>query len=277
MPAPKISVIVCSIDAMKFARVSECYEHLLTDYPHEIIGIHDARSLAEGYNCGIKRASGDILIFSHDDILILDPGFAKKITARLQTFDILGFVGTSRLITATWFGAAPPHIHGVISHGKPGQTHLSLNVYGVSDWPTTSGIQAIDGFCMVATRETAQTVGFDATTFDGFHLYDLDFSFSAYLAGRRLGVCCDIPIIHESSGNFADQHLHYAERFIHKYIDRLGQTDASAISGESPGRGIRLQDHHALLRSWQPDLLKRATIAMRRDRRNTAPPQSDHP
>lgn len=277
MPTTKISVIVCSIDAMKFARVSECYKHLLTGYSNEIIGIHDATSLAEGYNRGIDRASGDILIFSHDAILILDPNFAAKIIDRLRSYDVLGFVGTSRLITATWFGAGQPHIHGVVSHGKPEKPYLSLDVYGVSDWPTTSGIQAIDGFCMVATREAAKAVGFDAATFDGFHLYDLDFSFSAYLAGRKLGVCCDIPMIHESSGNFADQHLHYAERFIYKYIDHLGQTDASTISGESPGREIRLQDHHALLRSWQPDLLKRATIAMQRDSRNTAPEQSDHP
>ena len=40
------SVIICSIDALKFAQVSACYEQLLDGFPHEIIGIHDARSLA---------------------------------------------------------------------------------------------------------------------------------------------------------------------------------------------------------------------------------------
>lgn len=266
MPAAKISIIVCSIDAMKFARVSECYEHILADHPHEIIGIHDATSLAEGYNRGIGHASGDILIFSHDDILILDPGFPEKITERLKIYDILGFAGTDKLVGATWFGATQAHTHGVVSHGKPGEKHLTLNVFGVSDWPIKGGIQAIDGLCMIATRETVQAVGFDAATFDGFHLYDLDFSFSAYLAGRKLGICYDIPIIHESSGNFSDQHRHYAERFLDKYKDYLGTTDANATSARSAWRTVRLLDHHALLRCWQPDLLKRATIAMQRDR-----------
>ena len=111
--SPRFSVIVCSIEALKFARICECYTHLLSGYPHEIIGIHDAASLAEAYNRGIAQASGDILIFSHDDLLILDPLFADKIVDRLHTFDLLGFAGTSKLITATWFGAGQPHLRSL--------------------------------------------------------------------------------------------------------------------------------------------------------------------
>ena len=99
--SPRFSVIVCSIEALKFAHIYECYTRLLSGYPHEIIGIHDATSLAEAYNRGISQSSGDILIFSHDDLLILDPLFADKIVDRLHTFDLLGFAGTSKLITAT--------------------------------------------------------------------------------------------------------------------------------------------------------------------------------
>lgn len=261
---PRFSVIVCSIEAIKFARIYQCYCHLLSGYPHEIIGIHDAASLAEAYNRGIAQSTGDILIFSHDDILILDPDFANKLVQRLENLDILGFVGTDQLITATWFGAGQPHLHGVVAHGKPGNPHLTLDVYGVHDWPVAKNIQAVDGFCMVATRSAAQAVGFDATTFDGFHLYDLDFSYSAYLAGYRLGVCCDIPIIHESAGNFGHQHLQYAERFVLKHVERLGHTPPEAIQGGSPGRGALFRDHNALLEAWQPGLLKRATLAMNR-------------
>lgn len=266
-PSVRFSVIICSIEAIKFARVSECYTHLLSSYPHEIIGIHDARSLAEAYNRGIARASGDILIFSHDDILILDPAFAEKIAQRMEEYDLLGFVGTDKLITATWFGAGQPHLHGVVAHGKPGAPQLSLNVYGVHHWPVAGNIQAMDGFCMVTTRATAQAVGFDAQTFDGFHLYDLDFSYSAFLAGHRLGICCDIPIIHESTGNFGHQHLHFAERFVWKHIAQIGQTAPESIIGEAPGRGARFPEHKALLRAWQADLLSRVTIAMNRSTR----------
>jgi len=261
---PRFSVILCSIEPLKFARISAGYTRLLAAYPHEIIGIHDAASLAEGYNRGMAQSTGDILIFSHDDILILDPGFADKLAQRLEHLDLLGFAGTDKLITATWFGAGQPHLHGVIAHAKPGDRHLSLNVYGVHDWPVAGNIQAIDGFCMVATRSTALAVGFDAATFDGFHLYDLDFSYSAYLAGYRLGACCDIPILYESSGNFGFSHLHYAERFVLKHVAELGHTDPKAIQGGFPGRVALFPDHQALLQAWQPALLQRATLAMNR-------------
>jgi glycosyltransferase involved in cell wall biosynthesis len=259
---PRFSVIICSIDVLKFARISECYDHLLAAYPHEIIGIHDATSLAEGYNRGMARSSGDILIFSHDDILLLDPDFAAKISERLKTYDILGFAGTDRLITATWYGAGPPWLHGAVANPK--KTFLNLSVFGVSDYPVIGNIQAIDGLLMIATRETAQAVGFDAATFDAFHLYDLDFSFSAWLMGKKLGVCCDIPVIHESAGNFGQTHLKYAERFVLKYQEQLGGTPPENIMGSVQGRAAAFQDHHALLRAWQPDVLKRATLAMRR-------------
>jgi len=46
---------------------------LLGDEPYEIVAVRDARSLAEGYNRGVARSSGDIVILSHDDIEFLDP------------------------------------------------------------------------------------------------------------------------------------------------------------------------------------------------------------
>ncbi len=48
----------------------------------------------------------------------------------------------------------------------------------------------------------AESVRFDAATFDGFHCYDVDFTFRAYLAGHRVAVACDIPLIHASGGSF---------------------------------------------------------------------------
>src|SRR5438445_13776871 len=64
---PTISVIICSNDAAEYAQVTANYASRLSGYPHEIIGIHDARSLSEGYNRGTRRAAGDLLGFSHDD------------------------------------------------------------------------------------------------------------------------------------------------------------------------------------------------------------------
>jgi len=66
-----ISVIICGIDAHKFAAGTGNYRSRLTGTPHEIIDTHDAGSLAEGYNRGARQARGDLLSFRHDDVEIL--------------------------------------------------------------------------------------------------------------------------------------------------------------------------------------------------------------
>jgi GT2 family glycosyltransferase len=242
------------MDALKFAQASMNYERLLAGYPHEIIGIHDATSLAEGYNRGMARAGGDILIFSHDDVLILDTGFAAKTSARLQDHDLLGFCGTDLLLGPGWVGAGPPHLVGAVAHVQ--ERALLLTVYGIADWPVAGNIQALDGFCLMTTRVAARATGFDADAFDGFHLYDLDFSFAAHLAGYRLGVCCDMPLIHASTGNFrAPQFARAAQRFARKYAAHL--PDIPVYDG-SKGKATLFQDYHAVVNTWTEDILKRA-------------------
>jgi hypothetical protein len=258
---PRFSIIICSIDAWKFAEASQCYERLLSGWPHEIIGIHDAASLAEGYNRGMARASGDILVFSHDDILIIDANFAAKISERLQTYAILGFAGADRLITSIWFGAGVPHLHGVLAH--PREDHFNLSIFGISHWPVAGGIEAIDGMCMIARREAVEAIGFDAATFDGFHLYDLDFSFAAHRAGYEIGVCCDIPFFHASTGSYNHRHQKYTERFIAKYPE-LKATPPERSQREIGGRAALFRDYRAVLAAWRPEVLQRAGVVIRR-------------
>ncbi|MDR2624728.1 MAG: glycosyltransferase family protein, partial [Zoogloeaceae bacterium] len=187
-------------------------------------------------------------------VLILDADFAAKISARLKSYDLLGFCGTDRLLAAGWIAAGRPHIFGAIAHVH--EHSLQLEAYGVGDWPVTGNIQALDGLCLMATREAALATKFDADTFDGFHLYDLDFSFSAHLAGYRLGVCCDIAVIHTSGGNFgAAQFAHYARRFKQKYAACLPPD----VRSKTRGKAAQFRDHYAILDAWKEDILRRAT------------------
>ncbi|MFV5213331.1 glycosyltransferase [Azonexus caeni] len=260
---PRISVIICSIDAGKFAQASQGYRQLLAEFPHEIIGIHDARSLAEGYNRGMQRATGDIFIFSHDDILILDRQFARKIVARLEEYDLLGFAGADRIIDGAWAMVDLPYLHGAIAHAPPGRQLLTLTLFGAQQWPVAANIKAIDGLCMIARRDVALNVGFDADTFDGFHLYDIDFSFSAHRAGYRVGVCCDIPLIHYSEGSFDAEQERFSRRFVEKHADHL---DSAAYARDSTRKllAASFSDPEALKRTWCEETFRRSTIAMLR-------------
>jgi hypothetical protein len=262
---PFFSVVICSIDALKFTQASARYEQLLADFPHEIIGIHDARSLAGGYNRALRRARGEFMIFSHDDILILDQDFAQKINCRLRDFDILGFTGTRCVVSENWWQAGLSCSFGVVAHtyedGK-----LGLSIWNIDPWPVVGDIQGIDGLCIMARREVAEEIGFDEATFDGFHLYDLDFSFSAYRAGKKLGVCCDIPVIHGSVGSYGNEHTRYGRLFIEKHKDAL-PIDVPIV-GKSEGEAMLASDYRDVCAMWQEDIFRRSLIADQRKRKD---------
>jgi len=57
--------------------------------------------------------------------------------------------------------------------------------------------------------------------FDGFHLYDLDFTFRAYLNDLTLAVCRDLALIHQSLGTPDGEWQRYRERFETKPRARL--------------------------------------------------------
>lgn len=216
----RISLVICSIRPEKFDAVCANYRTLLAGVPHEIIGIHDARSLCEGYNRGIRRASGEIIVLSHDDVVIVNPDFAARLLAHLSSHDLIGAAGTTRLTSGNWIDAGWPHLHGQIASNihQPGK--LVVTAYQIRG-ATVPGAQALDGAFLALRREAFERVQFDERTFDGWHLYDLDFAFSAHLAGLRTAVCNDLCLIHNSIGAYHDRWEHYVQRFLHKHGARL--------------------------------------------------------
>lgn len=215
-----ISVIICSIDHAKFTRVTKNYTELLQGEAFEIIGIHDARSLCEGYNRGIKQSSGSILIFSHDDIEILSRDFVTKLKNYMSQYDVIGVAGTTCLIDGTWTAALYPHLHGQVAHWNLATNEYAVSVYGVRS-RAIENIQALDGLFFAAKRTVTDKIRFDDVLFDGFHFYDLDFTFSAYLSGYKLAVCNDIVIAHASEGPGGPEWAKYRMLFLNKFRAQL--------------------------------------------------------
>jgi hypothetical protein len=212
--APAVSVIICSITPAKFDRVSANYAAVFGGLAHEIIGIHDARSLAEGYNRGVRKAHGDILVFSHDDIEIVSPDFAAKLVNRLSESDLLGIAGTDHICGGSWIDAGWPHIYGQI--GVPRPDGITATTY-LMDGASAAPMQALDGAMFACRRAVVENTTFDESTFDGWHLYDMDFTYSAARAGFRVSVENDLLIVHQSTGNFGESWRGYARSFMAKY------------------------------------------------------------
>jgi GT2 family glycosyltransferase len=260
-----ISIVICSIDEAKLTRVARNYASLLRGEEFEIIGIRDAKSLCEGYSRGFSASKGGTLVFSHDDIEILSPDLAGALRRALQDHDMVGVAGTSAMMSARWLAAGQPHIHGLIvyppgavQNGSERNQGYLINVFGAAT-PIVGGIQGLDGVFIAARRELVERVGFDQQTFDGFHGYDADFSFSAYLGGFRLAVSAEIVIAHQSTGTFDAAWSKYSERFIAKHRARLFAGPAGPIRGF----GAQQPTAQDVLRYCAPERIAQMTANIR--------------
>jgi len=223
-----ISAVVCSIDPQKAERIRAHYQTLFSGRRFEIVQIDDAGSLSDGYNRGFAQTSGDVVIFSHDDIEIISRDFPARLFQHLATHDIVGVAGTSRLVGANWNSAGWPCVHGCVAHRQRDREGFFFHCFGP---PPSAPVEAIDGLFIAAKREVCESIPFDAATFDGFHLYDLDFSYRAFLAGFRIAVAWDIPLIHASSGRLDAAWQKYAQRFLTKHSgDKIVQLTPPAVS-----------------------------------------------
>jgi hypothetical protein len=208
------------VDPEKQKFIQRHYAELLRDQHHEVILIPDACSLAEGYNRGIERSRGDIVVFSHDDVEIVNPDFAARLCYRMRSCDVAGVAGTDHLDRPAWHAMGWPHVHGLCASIGDRVTTTIYDLPGGHRAP----IQALDGLFLAVNRSVLDSIRFDEETFTGFHLYDLDFTYGAYLQGFRLDICSDMGIIHASSGDYGGQEWPvFAAAFKQKYAGRLAQ------------------------------------------------------
>ena len=213
--APSVSVVIPSITPEKFARAAESFHHALANVDHEIIGIHDARSMCEACNRGARQGRGEVVVFAHDDVEPVAPDFAARLLDRLEAFDVVGVAGTSRIVGPAWVAAGPPHVHGQVGYRAAGD-RIEVVAFGL-DEPVRGGVQALDGCFMAARRHVLAEVPFDERSFPGWHLYDVDFSLSAWLAGFGVAVCADLLLIHQSRGRYDAPWQQAANAFVAKH------------------------------------------------------------
>jgi hypothetical protein len=212
-----VSILVCSIHADRLERMQRSFAATLGGREHEFIVIRDAKSLCEGYGRALANARHDIVVFSHDDVELISPDPFDALERALAEYDVVGIVG-SRLLNgpgALWAGQ--PHLRGFVAYPPrhPGGPHRAT-LYSL-ETGVMGGMESLDGLLMAARRTAALRVGFDAATFDGFHCYDIDFTYRAKLAGLRVAVTTEVMALHASEGSFDEKWREYARRFQAKF------------------------------------------------------------
>lgn len=256
MARPFVTLVVCSIDRSKYDRCVASYRKLFAPDDLEIIGIHDAASLASAYNWAAKRARGELILFSHDDVEVVSRDLGPALRRALAELDVIGIAGTSRVVDAYWPRAGLPHLHGWMA--SPSPDGFTINVYGVGAAITT-GLEALDGVFFAATPDALRQVRFDEATFDGFHGYDIDFTFRAHRAGLRVGTCAEIALIHASSGGFDAVWVRYAEKFGAKHRNVLA---GRAGARSWPVAAIKVATKDDIVRAFPLEKLKAITAQL---------------
>ncbi len=240
-----VTIVLCSIDDAKHDRAVALYRRLFADVAHEIVSVRDARSLAEAYNRAIARSTGEIVLLSHDDIDVLAPDFAARLSRQLREFDAVGIVGSARMDGPAVGWSGHPHLRGWITHHAPGDAAWSVDV--LDPRGASGDIVVLDGVLLAARREAFTAVPFDAGTFDGFHLYDIDWSYRAARAGFRLGVAGELLVVHASRGGYDAAWQSYADRFCAKHNAGRTPPKPSSFFGVALDDADQVRAFYALL------------------------------
>jgi GT2 family glycosyltransferase len=257
MSRPFLTLVVCSADRARHDRCIAHYRQRLAGCDHEIVAIHDASSLASAYNWAARHARGELVVFSHDDVEIASEGLADALRRATESLDVVGVAGTSRVVDAYWPRAGHPWLHGFVA--APCPDGYTVSVYGV-DGAVTAGLEALDGLFLAATRDVLRRVPFDEATFDGFHGYDVDFTFRAHRAGFRVGTCAEIAAVHASQGGYGEAWTRYAARFAAKHRDALA---GRAAARSWPVAAIKVATKEEVARAFPVATLKAITAKLR--------------
>jgi hypothetical protein len=224
----RISAIVASIDPAKYAAVVSNLKERFSGHDLDVVGLHDAKSLAEAYNRGAAKARGDVLVFAHDDIELRTSDFAARLFAHLERYDGVGVAGASRITGPRWDHAGQRHIHGHVLHlPPPGKAGVLLMAAGFQR-PVCEDVKVLDGVFIAVHRRVWEAHKYDFRTYDGFHGYDLDFTRRASAAGARFAVPLDLTLLHRSTGRYGGDWRRYAQRF-------AGQAGVDADAPPAPG------------------------------------------
>jgi len=196
---------------------STCGVHNVEILPYENPGKY---SLNEVYNMGLEKATNDKVIFCHDDIKFDTKNWGRKMLKNFSKhpdFGIIGVAGTRYLSTTGRWWDDFSKMHGAVYHEKDGNRWLTR--YSKDTGINLMPVVLVDGLFFGVSKSKLVN-GFDENI-KGFHFYDVEFCFSNYLEGVKIGVCTNIRITHLSIGQTNDEWEKNRVVFADKYKDKL--------------------------------------------------------
>jgi glycosyltransferase involved in cell wall biosynthesis len=228
-----ISIIVCSRQPAEFdVHRRNVAKTIGTD--HEYVRIDNTSNtygICGAYNQGVSQAKGDILVFVHEDVFFMEPGWGNIIESKFaanQRIGLVGVAGTQYLFadSPAWIKAGQPYIRGRVVHELDSGASYILSIFS---WDKSDAeVVAVDGLFFAVRASLFPGIRFDERTFDQFHFYDLDICMQV----RKTHFCIvtwDILLKHLSGGNANAQWVEAGNRFLAKYKNELPASTVPTI------------------------------------------------
>lgn len=221
-----ISIIICS---RKADISNELKQNIAATIgcEYEVVVINNAKNdytIFTAYNEGVRRAKGDVLCFMHEDIIFRSADWGQRVVQMFADNSIgcIGVIGSWFLPqkeASWWFcnAFAGELIQG--EYDKKGNYRTFVEGEKVDG--KLKDVVVIDGCWFCIPKALFKEIRFDDHTFDSFHCYDVDICMQVLNVGKRVVVCSDIRIEHQSGGNVNATYFDQLSLFHKKWEKQL--------------------------------------------------------
>lgn len=157
-------------------------------------------SAAAGLNYGGAEASGEYIVFAHQDVRLLGNDWLPRISAMLHGLPALGVAGVAGMRKGKrWgpftVGGTPYAERALFVFQGPDKEPLERR----RTFTSPVEVQTLDEQLLIVPRDVFRSEGFDAETCAGWHLYGVDYSLSARARGLKV-YSLPVPVWHRSPG-----------------------------------------------------------------------------
>lgn len=177
-------------------------------------------SLTEAYNMILEQSTNDIVVLCHDDIYFEKKGWGNKLIKhfnRNPEYGILGVAGTKYMPKSGLWWEVQSEMIGVVNHEHEGKKWTSK--YSRDLGNKIDDVVITDGVFMVVNKPMIKE-RFN-TKVEGFHFYDVDFTYRNFLKGVKVGVIFDVRITHKSIGVPNQQWQQNRVKFVSEFHNTL--------------------------------------------------------
>lgn len=238
-----ISIIICSRSPEQLAE-AEAQLASTVGCDYEVIAF-DNRTHGYGickvYNLCAEKAKYPYLCFVHEDVRLHTPDWGKSAADFFKAHPqagLLGVAGMGYLSDLDELRFIPPaYILRVrMPHRQTGQV---VEYRHPAHLDEAFRVAVLDGLLLITPKSVWQSNRFDETTFDGFHLYDLDFSMQV---ARRYEVWATTAwdTTHFSLGTYNETHKEEYRKFYKKWRNHLPAVTFPACTTETDKMDIFL-------------------------------------